>query len=515
MTLPPKILICAQPADGALASALRAALAAEGLAPFYPADDLEPGDLWDSRIRACIEEAAGVVVLVTPAWSDSEYYASETVAIAIEQSTRTTCLVIPVVIEGTDARHLPLGLKRVVAIKGSREDIPLWAQRIAALFTSSQAPYATEAALSEHAPAPRPDSEGHSFDLLVDNWLLQDMRDLLEHGVDPGEARLWRPDGAETVMAAVLQIEGLARFLASLVMYDSLAVDKGFTRAWSRRTVSPLTPLKADGIIREIEFVETEDLSSLRSMYSQRLCTSVPLRAIQSANESSWASSRNVVDSAASQIIWGGAGYLARAEMLALPYQGHPSRMALMSETVFGAAAERPSASQVFPWIEEQHREIMVHAAGGVTSPPIVLPAIFCKVVRESSTVADLLPVAIQLRAHYAPLRRLLAAYDRALYDGDPLRIKLHRQVLADAKADAHRVLNSCADDSRIVASPRRSVANTSDRAAARTLLQQLILGASGVSHLDELLVRFDVRPPDFRLGLRSALLRRWSDPAL
>lgn len=511
------VFICAQPVDGDMAETLRHALARPGLDVFYSDVDLKPGDLIDRTVLAQLDRASFVVVLVTNNWPlpdtlihEVDHDAPELVQRAIAATRANRAVLIPVHVGEVDDCRIPYGLMRVTPIRWASGDPTEVVDRIETCFFDRADAALASSARQDAEDAPVEPSD--SFDLLVDNWLLQDVADVLRGGLSVGEARLWTPGGSTSTSAAVLQVEGLAHLLGALVMYDRLTLDEEFVGAWTARPLPALVSLKESGIVQPVGFSEAPELSALRATYIDRICVTEQLRAVQAENERAWAETGKVVHSVASQVIWGGAGYLARAELHGLPYQGHPARMTLLSHGVFppepaGSGATR----ELLEWLDSRRSMARTHGASHAVGAQVVLPPFLCEVVAEASSADDLIPVALQLRAHYRPLRRWLSTFERALYAGDPLVAARHRRDLEDAWSDARRALQGGSVDSRTLTRPRRAACTSPGRPAARTLLQKLVLAQSGVARLDELLRMLGMTPSAQRAVTRSALARRWS----
>ena len=353
--------------------------------------------------------------------------------------------------------------------------------------------------------------------LLMDNWLFQDAAKVLEQGPSDRMTAMITSHGLRSeIPSSAVDILSLLDLLTAIVIRDELHVEEEWTRAWIRRP--SLGQLLQSEIVRPTAFKQLDALPQVRGQLVQRICHTEHLTRIQAENAQSWAESRTVRHNLHSMIMWGGAGYLARATLMSLPYRGHPSRMAFFKETIFRSKVRRPDADAgalVREWLKEKRAELLksVEPLPSFAHPPLVLPAFAFAVIAECTHPDQLLGVALEMRARYAPLRRWLSAFNLARRDANPMMLKAHRDLLNETWSGARYLVEkttigvktAVATDSVGINSPHGKPLR------CRAALQELLLQPAGDTHLDRLLALFGLKAGTLRIAVEAHLREQWT----
>ena len=146
------------------------------------------------------------------------------------------------------------------------------------------------------------------------------------------------------------------------------------------------------------------------------------------ANKRAYAKDGSTKDGFLSQLLWGGAGMLARADYFNLPYIPHPARARLFSRA--GIILEAPTAAaKLAEFVSGERAKIYKRLGGGVAAE-IQLAPVVVQIVESSRDVTDIVPTALQLRDEYKKLRAWLAKLQRAFSEGNTKDILAHNKEL-------------------------------------------------------------------------------------
>lgn len=154
--------------------------------------------------------------------------------------------------------------------------------------------------------------------VIADNWSLQAVSELLERGLDPddnpGISPLTDPGKAPRALPqAAIDFEALFDLLIDVVLRDQILVDDRFHDAWFGRG-GALGELAQRSIVRPHGFLEhPERLEAPRADFLGRLLINEVMVKEQASNEAAWKESGTTPHGFTSQLVWGGAGMLARA----------------------------------------------------------------------------------------------------------------------------------------------------------------------------------------------------------
>jgi len=366
-----------------------------------------------------------------------------------------------------------------------------------------------------------------SIQLIIDNWSLQEVCELLVSGPKPvisGELQVdfgRKQHSFAELPHGVIQIETLLSLLENVVLSDALIVDDGFTYVWDKAG-GPLQKLKADNLLRTHSFRnKEEELIGPRQVIVDELCLTDSIRKIQRENENSWAKKGEVVDKHMSSLIWGTAGMLARSHIFKTPYIGHPFRRQLMLQSPilnYHLDAVRSSLHV----IQDGRTKLFQYISGDQlrTYAQFSLPAIAVDVIRECKTADQLLDVAIQLREKYKELREWLRDYQHAIDKDDIKAVLKHRRMLDSvAKSIESSSGSGEAGDSGVsigiswlnVTVPKNTIAKVLNRFGVRALLNRMFLLGPGEKELRRLISMLGERNTAYSRLIYDHLIVRYS----
>lgn len=284
--------------------------------------------------------------------------------------------------------------------------------------------------------------------VIADNWSLQAVSGLLSQGLDPednaGIAPLTDPDKpASPVPQAVVDIEALFDLLTDVVLRDQILVDDQFHDAWFGQD-EPLGELARRSIVRPHGFLDhPERLEAPRRDFLSRLVLNETMANEQASNEAAWEQTRTTPHQFTSQLVWGGAGMLARAWVYEAPYTPHPLRRRLFQRA--GITLPRPAtALGELKADVGKHREALYAATAGddgVVGLHVLLPALPALVLRESTSLSHLFVVASQMRGQLTELRAWLSQFQDAISAGEFKAIAAERKRLRTLGKDVERAL--------------------------------------------------------------------------
>ncbi len=273
--------------------------------------------------------------------------------------------------------------------------------------------------------------------LLVDNWTLQNVGEILCLGSKPDEAHELilssnlRSYSYRLIPADVVRIEALCQLLHNIVLTDHLHLDAEYTGNWNG--FSPLLKLHKEGILKPRRFRDKEDeWLPFRAKIAKELCPDPDLRRSNWQSEDiSDTNPSKAKDRYYAQLLWGGSGMLARANHFELTYASHPQRERFFARANFMSGSN--SASVLFrnfmnsARIRLFERLDVLGYKGDVMLPPIAI-----EIISEAADINQLVSIAIQKRAHYRKLRTWLGAFQNALTVGDHRQHSKKRQLLDD-----------------------------------------------------------------------------------
>lgn len=272
--------------------------------------------------------------------------------------------------------------------------------------------------------------------LLIDNWLLQDAGAFLNGSLssksvadieinnDPSK-HMW-----QVLPKAVVQVESVLALLSEIVLRERLLVDSGWVHAWEGKTA--IEALVDSKVLLPTDFTDSAAvLPSIRSSMVNEICITDSMRAIQQKNEQAWVRSQKVVDGFSSQMFWGTAGYLARADILQIPYSGHPLRRNLLLRTALAQKATNAGYS-LHKWIDSSRIKLSQQSLPSDMHNVVLflLPPVAVEIIESCDSIDKLILTALQFREEFQPLRRWISLYQMAISERDPQILIKHQRDL-------------------------------------------------------------------------------------
>lgn len=377
--------------------------------------------------------------------------------------------------------------------------------------------------------------------LMIDNWTLETVNDLIFEGLVFEPQGVFSIDhtanqhGFQKIPTAIIQLDAFLSLIVNIVLREKLFVDIKHLNTWLHsdpiETFSPqrkgaLSNLVQEGVIEPRDFsVDSDELSWLREDLIERLCTTKSLREISKANVEAFKVGSGPVDRRISLILAGGAGMLARGQILQVPYFGHPHRRRLFEETrLFGATAD--ATSFAVDLIDSTRSKLIHHSSKDLVSnhASFQLPAIALEVIENSSSLSDIIDVAIQLRTRYAELRKWLSLYQSAVTEDDVEKMISHKNMLAGFLSELEKSKIDQEQSSTGVSISvgwfkfdiaKRHIDRILNRNGLRADFMKLAFRGRGERGIDKLLSMFGERNTEMGLRLKDQLMLHYSTDTL
>jgi hypothetical protein len=269
--------------------------------------------------------------------------------------------------------------------------------------------------------------------LLIDNWTLQHVAELLAQGFDEDTAhdmdfsKNGRRFKYKEIPENLLKIECLFQLLNGIVFADELMVDNKFVSAWEAG--QELSSLRQEGIIVGKPFYDlAEKWIPAREIIARELCFCSMVRRVHDANVKQYGRDKTFADQLLSQIVWGGAGYLARSNFFQIPYLPYPLREKLFVKAAF-LPGPTPVHEQLQKFIGGERVKLFKKVDASGYFAMLNLPPAAVTIIQESSGPDDLIKVAVQYRQEFREVRRWIAEFQSALSTEDVKEIASRRKV--------------------------------------------------------------------------------------
>ncbi|QOJ31433.1 MAG: hypothetical protein HRU81_04580 [Gammaproteobacteria bacterium] len=291
---------------------------------------------------------------------------------------------------------------------------------------------------------------------LVDNWTLQNAGELLHwqcrgecaHELDITASA--REPKYQDVSQDVVGLACLCQLLQHLVLNDELVVDAAFISSW--------TDLPSTAALHSKKLIVGREYSSSaalwvprREILANQLSRCAPgIQAGHDENKKEFEQRGLASDAMLSQVLWGAAGMLARAEMSRLPYTPHPLRERLLMHS--GFLGGPPNAREMLTkFVDSEQCKLYERTGTDGIFGTLRLPPIVVEVISECATLGQLIPTAIALRSRYAELRGWLGELQQGL-DGEDMReVLARRKTLQSVSVNIDRLIGQ--SDSKGIAS--------------------------------------------------------------
>lgn len=361
--------------------------------------------------------------------------------------------------------------------------------------------------------------------LLMDNWTLQNAGELICNGLDGDTAHdlVFSSDGAAfhyaEVSQDVIRFEALCQFLSNIVFADNLFVDAEFASTWIK--YAPIKSVQAQGILAPKPFRDVSDQWLLRrETIADELCVNAALLKKHRANKRSYSAKGESSDPFLAQLLWGGAGMLARASYFGLPYVPHPSRERLFRRTRF-LSGSSSAETLVKDFITTQRLKLSEQVDGSGFLARINLPAVAVIIIENSADLSDLMKTALQVRREYRHLRNWLGKFQVALDQENTKAILSERKKLESVArhVDSYITLTPAGDTTLQfglgwlkVATKAGSPGNAlKNMFGVRAELNRLILAPAGRKSLKKFLRMLGEENTSRGLAFQKAMLHRSS----
>ena len=269
--------------------------------------------------------------------------------------------------------------------------------------------------------------------LLIDNWTLQNAGELLHGGLtgDTAHEIVFSADGQtfqySDISKDTVSLECVCKLLHNLVFADELWIDSLYTSAWT--DIPSLAFLAEERVLVPKPFTMIEEQwEARREAMADELCSCLQLRERHEQNKKDYAVNGRSGDEMLAQLLWGGAGLLARADFFRLPYVPHPLRARLFARARFLAGPTQAS-EHLRTFVDGERLKLYQRQDDGGFYSLFHLPPVMVEIVNEAGTLKELLPTALQLRRKYRQLRHWLSQFQAAI-DAEDVREVMSRKKL-------------------------------------------------------------------------------------
>ncbi len=280
--------------------------------------------------------------------------------------------------------------------------------------------------------------------VILDSWTFQSVGELFANGYDHERTGiLVATDEAHEFIPIAhgeLQLQAVVDLLTHVVLRDTLILDRQFIEAWEIH-VDCFGPISDAGIVLAIApLIEGQTLIEQRQRIVKELCVTETLRAVQEENERTYGETQQASRPYESQIIWGGAGMLARSADRRLPYVGHPLRQRFIESTKAWRTPPDPTR-RVIDLVNAHKAAIYSTIIGEDVGrrARLMLPAVAAEVITRAEAPEQLFEVALDLRDKYRKLRGWLGELRTALEEEDTAKLIASERVLNALAKDVAR----------------------------------------------------------------------------
>lgn len=341
--------------------------------------------------------------------------------------------------------------------------------------------------------------------ILLDNWTLQEISHLGQNGLSDNITGKLIIDPAidshhfEEISHGFVQLSSLFSFLQNLVLRETIITDSNFIYVW--QDSSFLLKIQSEGFIKDHSFREEKYVEVSEAIIEQ-LCVTSSIKEIQKLNEDEWEKNKSVIDGFMSQIIWGGAGMLARSHVYETFYLPHPLRRYAFQQSPI---VKRDAFTETLNFISSNQTKLLYFddSTSSAIKAKFSLPPLISQIIEEANDFDDLFKIALQLREHYSDLRLWIKVFQEALDSENTIEISKHIKTLQSIQKyiedkynpDKYGKLDLSFDllslsPSLSVGAPINKIIN---KVGIRSTINDLILTKSGYSSVKKLLKLLDV----------------------
>jgi len=284
--------------------------------------------------------------------------------------------------------------------------------------------------------------------VILDSWTFQSVGELFADGYDPERTGvLIATEQAHAFIPMAngdLQLHALIDLLTNIVLREELILDPEFTDAWEP-VYRIFDPIRLASVIDlSGPLGEMEALQSRRAMIVHRLCTTDSLRTVQAENEAAYYADKSTIHPFESQVIWGGAGMLARSDLSRTPYVGHPIRQRFIESTNAWRPPQDPTRDLV-ELVNEHKASIYstISDGEGATRAKLMLPSVAAEVITKANRPDQLFTIALEYRDRYKKLREWLGEMRTAMEEEDTTKLMSYKRTLNMLAKDVARTIGS------------------------------------------------------------------------
>ncbi|WP_282253952.1 hypothetical protein [Stenotrophomonas sp. PS02299] len=340
--------------------------------------------------------------------------------------------------------------------------------------------------------------------VIADNWSLQIVAELLTDGLDRDQCQLLQvtSDGAPRLTsapAAAIALECLFDLLTDLVLRDQILVEAAHMDTW-QRAGHVFAPATRQGALRGYDFQPRDpELGAVRDAFVERLAFTAPLRELHAQYTTVYREHGFSSHPLESQILWGGAGMLARAVKFDVPYTPHPARRRFYQ--IAGVALPDASAAdRTLDMVRTSRTKLQRRETRNesLMSLRLMLDPIPLQVIREVDSPAALIAGAVALRDRFRPVRDWLGLYQQHVNNPSGAPISTYERTLVgiargvdDALASAGLDQSSMSvgfDGFSLSWDPAAIWRKYRNRLGVRAMINQLVLAPDGRAELKKLL---------------------------
>ncbi|CAE1136387.1 hypothetical protein [Xanthomonas euroxanthea] len=320
--------------------------------------------------------------------------------------------------------------------------------------------------------------------------------ELLTDGLDRDQCQLLQvtSDGAPRLTsapAASIVLECLFDLLTDLVLLDHILVEAAHVDTWQRadHVVAPAT---RQGTLRGYDFQPRDpELGAVRDAFAERLAFTAPLRELHAQYTTVYREHGVNSHPLESQILWSGAGMLARAVKFDVPYTPHPARRRFYQ--IAGVALPDASAAdRTLDMVRTSRTKLQRRETRNesLMSLRLLLDPIPLQVIREVDSPAALIAGAVALRDRFRPVCDWLGLYQQHVNNPSGTPISTYERTLIgiargvdDALASAGLDQSSMSvgfDGFSLSWNPAAIWRKYRNRLGVRAMINQLVLAPNG-----------------------------------
>ncbi|MGU5766821.1 hypothetical protein [Aeromonas allosaccharophila] len=343
--------------------------------------------------------------------------------------------------------------------------------------------------------------------VVSDNWSLQDISRLLMSGMDDSSADEIIVKGHShpynSISFASVQTEALFDFITDLVLRDEILVEEKFSHVWAASN-SPILKAKKLGVVRSYPFLnEPEKLVLPRNRIIEHMCSNESIKKSHQENVISWEKTKRAANPLLSATMWGGAGMCARSFVYEKSYTPHPLRKRFFVNSGFMLPAG-DALHQVTSFLNDEQMKVSkkIYGTDSLYSLFVNMPAIPLRVIQESSSIPQLIDIALEMRNDFLKLREWLKQFQNALSNDDIHEINNYRKQLDSVSQNVSAKIGLGVSSKPVtmeagmgifkIATQANPINSLKNQFGVRATLNKLIFGSNGRPEIKKFVKMFD-----------------------